>query len=219
VGDECLRLVQSQHRLQPVSAGGQEDSLLEIAEELGWEAPDKVFVSMGDGCIMGGVWKGFHDLLHMQRIRSMPQMMGIQAQGSDVLCTALDTLREPRAIVADTVADSISVGTPRAAAQALRAIRNSQGAGIRVSDQEILDAMRILARDTGIFAEPAGSAAIAGLIKAAHEGRIEPDERVVAIVTGNGLKDVAGAMRAVDAQPTVIARTRRPCRRLSTGGK
>ncbi|MHB2016737.1 MAG: threonine synthase [Candidatus Xenobia bacterium] len=187
----------------PYLLEGKKTVALEIAEDLEWQAPDRVFVSAGDGCILAGVWKGFYDLMQVGRLDRMPRLMAVQAEGADALLTLLETGKLPDR-PPQTVADSISVGIPRAGAQAVRALRESKGEGVRVSDREILEAMRLLARDTGVFAEPAGSAAVAGLMRAVREGRVSADERVVVIVTGNGLKDVAGAMQAVDNQPVVV---------------
>jgi len=101
-------------------------------------------------------------------------------------------------IVAQTVADSISAGLPRDRLKAMAAVKETSGAYLTVSDDEILTAIPALARGCGVFAEPAGAAAYSGLVKAINEGLISPDERIVVINTGNGLKDVAGAMKAVD---------------------
>jgi threonine synthase len=102
------------------------------------------------------------------------------------------------------------VGIPRDRIKALRAVRQTDGEFVTVSDEEILAAMRTLARGAGVFAEPAGATAYAGLVKLAHQGRIGPDERVVVLVTGNGLKDVDSAMKATTTallplEPTVDA--------------
>ena len=104
----------------------------------------------------------------------------------------------------NTLADSIAVGVPRNPVKALRAIEESHGVTVNVSDEEILDAMRILGREAGVFAEPAGAAGTAGLVKALDTGLIEKDASVVSIVTGNGLKDVSNAIRAA-GEPLSIA--------------
>ena len=96
----------------------------------------------------------------------------------------------------NTLADSIAVGVPRNADKALRAIRESQGLCVEVTDAEILAAMRLLGRSCGVFGEPAGVAGTAGLVKAMATGKIPADATVVSVVTGNGLKDVANGIRA-----------------------
>ena len=181
----------------PYLSEGKKTASLEICEQLGWEAPDRIFVSVGDGCIIGGLWKGLRDLFALGFIDRMPKLMGIQAEGSAVLAKAWKSgTEEIEPIVPTTLADSISVGIPRDRIKALRAVRETGGEYIAVSDDEILDAMRILARGAAVFGEPAGVTGFAGLRKALREGRVRPDEKIVVLVTGNGLKDVASAMKA-----------------------
>lgn len=181
----------------PYLSEGKKTAALEVCEQLGWQAPDKIFVSVGDGCIIGGLWKGLKDLQALGFIDRMPQLMGVQAEGSAVLAEAWGRdSEEIKPIVPDTLADSISVGIPRDRIKALRAVRETEGEYITVSDEEILDAMLVLARSAAVFAEPAGATGYAGLAKMAREGRIDPSERVVVLVTGNGLKDVKSAIQA-----------------------
>jgi threonine synthase len=185
----------------PYMSEGKKTVSYEICEQLRWQAPDRIFVSVGDGCIIGGVHKGLKDLLAMGWIDQMPKLMGVQAEGSAYLYQAWqkgeDVLTKPP-IVARTLADSISAGLPRDRLKAMAAVKETSGAYLVVSDDEILTAIPALARGCGVFAEPAGAAAYAGLVKAIDEGLVSPDERIVVINTGNGLKDVASAMKAVD---------------------
>ncbi|MCB0154341.1 MAG: pyridoxal-phosphate dependent enzyme, partial [Anaerolineae bacterium] len=152
-------------------------------------------------CIIGGIHKGLKDLLALGWIERMPKLMGVQAEGSNFLYEAWrnneDVLTKP-AIKASTVADSISAGLPRDRLKAMAAVKETGGAYLSVSDAEILAAIPALARGSGVFAEPAGAAAYAGLVKAVNEGLVSAEERVVVLNTGNGLKDVAGAMKAVE---------------------
>lgn len=159
-------------------------------------APDAVFVSVGDGCIIGGVWKGFHDLLQLGWTDRMPRIYGVQSTQSDAIARAWRAERDyPEAVDATTRADSISVNLPRDPIKALRAVRASNGAFVTVDDAEILAAILPFARLGGVFAEPAGSAALAGLAQAVRDGLVDPAERVVVLNTGNGLKDIAAAMQ------------------------
>lgn len=183
----------------PYLSEGKKTAALEICEQLDWQAPDTVFVSVGDGCIIGGLWKGFHDLLELGFIDRMPRLVGVQAQGCQPVRRAWESGRAVEPVKAETMADSIAVGQPRDALKALRAVRRSGGFMLAVSDEEILQAMRRLASKTGIFGEPAGVAGLAGLIQALSRGDIRSDERVVAVMTGHGLKDIEGALRAVRA--------------------
>jgi threonine synthase len=131
--------------------------------------------------------------------------MGVQAAGSNYMYTAWknkeDVITKPP-INAQTVADSISVGLPRDRIKALAAVNETGGAFICVEDGDILDAIPELARSTGVFAEPSGAAAYAGLVRAVEQQLISGDESIVIVNTGSGLKDVAGAMRAVDQVAT-----------------
>lgn len=185
----------------PYMTEGKKTVSFEICEQLGWQAPDRIFVSVGDGCIIGGVHKGLKDLLALGWIDHMPKIMGVQAEGSSYLYQAWkngeDVLTKP-AIKAQTAADSISAGLPRDRLKAMAAVTETGGAYLSVTDDEILAAIPALARGTGVFAEPAGAAAYAGLLKAIEQGQVHPNERIVVINTGNGLKDVAGAMKGVE---------------------
>ncbi len=185
----------------PYMTEGKKTVSFEICEQLGWQAPDRIFVSVGDGCIIGGVHKGLKDLLALGWISHMPKLMGVQAQGSAYMYQAWqnneDVLTKPP-IKAQTIADSISAGLPRDRLKALNAVKETGGAFIAVSDEEILAAIPALARGCGVFAEPAGAAAFAGLLKAIEQGQVSPHERIVVINTGNGLKDVASAIKATE---------------------
>jgi threonine synthase len=183
----------------PYMSEGKKTVSFEIAEQLRWRAPDVVAVSVGDGCIIGGVYKGFFDLLRLGWIDQMPRLIGVQSAGSNYLAQAWengeDVLTKPP-IEADTLADSISAELPRDRLKAMRAVVESNGAFVTVPDEEILAAMPEMARNSGVFGEPAGAAAWAGLRAAAAAGLVGADDRVVVLNTGNGLKDVASAMRA-----------------------
>lgn len=187
--------------INPYLSEGKKTGALEIAEQLGWKAPDKVFVSVGDGCVIGALWKGFHDLLRIGLLDRMPQIVGVQAEGCQPIKRALETGGPVEPVTPHTLADSIAVGRPRDALKAIRAIQDSSGFALAVSDDEILAAMGFLGRRTGVFGEPAGVAGFAGLRKALAEGLVRSGERVVVLVTGNGLKDVESALKAVGEPP------------------
>ncbi len=193
----------------PYMTEGKKTAALEICEQLGWEAPDRIFVPVGDGCIIGGIHKGLKDLMALGWIDHMPKIMGVQAAGSDPLVRAWEEgLQgwEMKPVEAHSVADSIVAGLPRDRNKALAAVRETGGAYLRVSDEEILAAIPKVARNTGVFVEPAAAAAYAGLEKAVAEGMVDPDERVVVLLTGSGLKDIASAMKTVP-EPPVVAPT------------
>ena len=182
--------------INPVMTEGKKTVALEIAEQLGWNVTDWVACSVGDGCTIGGVYNGFYDLYRLGLIERIPKILGVQSTGC---CPFVDAARENRPLrptAENTLADSIAVGVPRNPVKALRAVRESGGAWIAVSDERILDAMRVLGRTEGVFGEPAGVTATAGVIQAVADGLIRPDETVTAISTGSGLKDVKNALRA-----------------------
>ena len=185
----------------PYMTEGKKTAAYEICEQMQWQAPDCIFVSVGDGCIIGGLHKGLKDLHALGWIDKMPKLMGVQAAGSNYLYSAWknkEDILTKSPIEAHTVADSISAGLPRDRIKALAAVDETAGAFICVEDSEILAAIPALARSTGVFAEPAGAASYAGLVKAVDQKLVSGKETIVLLNTGNGLKDVAGAMQAVE---------------------
>jgi threonine synthase len=185
----------------PYMSEGKKTASFEICELLGWQAPDVIFVSVGDGCIIGGLHKGLKDLLALGWIDRMPRIVGVQAEGSSYLYQAWaegEDVLTKAPIEAQTVADSISAGLPRDRLKAMAAVTETGGAFVAVTDAEILAAIPALARGSGVFGEPAGAAAYAGLVKAVELGLVSGSDRVVVLNTGNGLKDVASAMTSVE---------------------
>ena len=182
--------------INPHLVEGKKTVALEIAEQLNWDVPDWVAVSVGDGCTIGGVYKGFYDLLQVGFIERIPRILGVQAEGCAPFYRSwVDS--EPMIPTAETpLADSIAVGIPRNPVKAFNAVQFSNGAWMTVSDGEILAAMRKLGAAEGIFGEPAGVTGLAGLEKALANGVIKEQERVAAIATGNGLKDIHNALKA-----------------------
>ncbi|MGB4872472.1 MAG: threonine synthase [Candidatus Promineifilaceae bacterium] len=185
----------------PYMTEGKKTAVYEICEQLNWDAPDAIFVSVGDGCIIGGLHKGLKDLLALGWIDHMPRIYGVQAEGSAFMYEAWtdgEDILTKAPVSGVTVADSISAGLPRDRIKALAAVTETNGAYIRVSDDDILASIPALARATGVFAEPAGAAAHTGLLKAVELGLVSASDRIVVLNTGNGLKDVAGAMKSVE---------------------
>lgn len=178
----------------PYTREGKKTCSYEIAEQLGWQAPDAVCVPVGDGNIISGIWKGFKDLLALGFIECCPRLYAVQAEGSAAIARAILGDGIIRPITASTVADSISVDLPRDGAMAVRAVRESGGSAAVVPDEEILNAILEIARNRGVFGEPSGAIAYAGFKRLAAEGALHPKERVVALVTGNGLKDIDSAI-------------------------
>ncbi|MCX5786891.1 MAG: threonine synthase [Elusimicrobia bacterium] len=197
----------------PFTREGKKTCSFELVEQLGWQVPDKVFVSVGDGNIISGLWKGFKDFHALGLIDRLPQMIGVQAEKSDAIKRAFESDGVIRPVSGDTIADSISVSLPRDGDAAVKALQESKGFAVSVTDEEILAAMRDTARRESVFGEPAGVTSVAGLRKAAAQGKVKRDEKVVALITGNGLKDVASAMKAV-GKPHLIAPEKEELKRL-----
>jgi threonine synthase len=186
----------------PYLVEGKKTAGLEIAEQflrgrlLDGDLPDWVAVSVGDGCTIGGTTKGLHEFKRLGLARAMPRMLGVQAEGASPIVRAFESKADVVPSGADTVADSIAVGTPRNWRRALAWVRASRGAMVAVSDEAILDAMRATARLGAVFAEPAGAAPVAGLRAAVSAGIVPADAAALAVITGNGLKDIRAAMSA-----------------------
>jgi threonine synthase len=186
--------------MNPYTSEGKKTAALEIVEQLGWQAPDVLIVSVGDGSIIGAQYKGFYDLMMIGVIDKIPRIIGVQAKGSSSLVNAWHAGQNPAAMTAgpaETIADSISAGLPRDRVKAMRAVKESGGQFVSVTDEAILQSIPELAQQTGVFAEPAAAATLAGLRQAQLQGAVSPKERVVLLITGSGLKDIRSAMRSV----------------------
>ena len=182
--------------INPYLSEGKKTVALEIMEQLDWQVPDYIAISVGDGCTIAGLWKGLKDLHAIGFIDRLPRLISAQAEGCCPLNRAIETGEPWHPMEENTLADSIAVGVPRNADKALMAIRESNGVTVNVSDEEIMAAQKLLGRTCGVFGEPAGVTGAAGLKKLCEQGRIEPDATVVSVVTGNGLKDVANAIKS-----------------------
>jgi threonine synthase len=162
-----------------------------------------IFVSVGDGNIISGLHKGFKDLEAMGWLPAMPRIYGVQAEGSAAIANAFHEGSEQISpVTARTLADSISVDLPRDGVRAVRAARETGGSYITVSDTEIIEAIGKLGV-IGVFAEPAGATAYAGLVKAVQEGKISSNDPILVLNTGSGLKDIGAAMKAVIEAPII----------------
>ena len=188
----------------PYTREGKKTVSFEICEQRHWVVPDLVVVPVGDGNIISGVWKGFREFERLGFIDRCPRLLAAQAEGSAAVVEAARGDGIIRPVSGDTVADSISVSLPRDGEAAVQAIRESGGFGVTVSDDAILAAIGEVARGAGIFGEPAASAAWAGLREAVRQGLVDPGWSVVVLITGNGLKDIASAMKAV-SEPSIIS--------------
>jgi threonine synthase len=192
----------------PFTIEGKKTAALEIAFAMAPECPDVVVVTAGDGVITAGLAKGFADLESSGLIVRRPRIVVVQPEGTAAIATALRDGSEgiTPVIGATSVADSLTVETPRNALLCLGWVRSSGGAGVIVGDDAILTSIPRLASLTGVFAEPAAAAALTGLEVALEERLIDRDERVVLMITGSGLKDPAAAARTLDT-PEPVAPT------------
>lgn len=181
--------------INPYLSEGKKTVSLEIAEQLGWRMPDYLAISVGDGCTIAGVWKGLKDLYAIGFIDRLPRLISAQAEGCHPINRAIADNADWAPMEEDTLADSIAVGVPRNADKALSAIRESDGIVVNVTDEEIMAAQKLLGTTCGIFGEPAGVTGTAGLKKLCEQGVIGENDTVASVVTGNGLKDVANAIK------------------------
>jgi len=166
-------------------------------------SPLTIFVPVGDGNIISGIHKGFKDLFKLGWISNLPRIIGVQAEGSAAIANAFQAGTETIAPVsAVTIADSISVDLPRDGVRAVRAAKETGGTYVTVSDDEIIQSIAELGR-MGVFAEPAGAAAYAGLVRAAASGVVGSEDPVLVLNTGSGLKDVRAALKAVVEAPII----------------
>jgi threonine synthase len=210
----------------PILVEGKKTAILETMLMLGQgfqsgpaSYPDAIFVPVGDGCIVSSVAKGLSELHELGLIPTLPRVIGVQAQGAAPLATAWAACPDPaqldgqgilRAIqpmVPSTVADSISVGIPRNRVKAWRGVAATGGQFLGVTDDEIKEAILLLARSAGVFAEPSGAAGLAGVRKALAQGVLDHKERVLVLVTGHGLKDPQAALGGIDLPEPITPRS------------
>jgi len=183
-----------------------QDAHRELHKQIGEDTDHKpltIFVSVGDGNIISGIHKGFKDLVKLGWMARMPHIIGVQAEGSASISNAFHGNTETiTPVSARTIADSISVDLPRDGVRAVRAVKETGGTYVNVSDEEILKAIAELGQ-AGIFAEPAGATAYAGLVKEAISGGVGGEDPILVLNTGSGLKDIRAAMQAVHEAPVI----------------
>ncbi len=205
--DRALRTVKEmaeKHRdlylvnsVNPYRIEGQKTVAFEIWEQLGRRIPDYVFVPVGNAGNISAIWKGFRELQETELTEQAPKMIGVQASGAAPIANAIASSVEGIKPWShpNTVASAIRIGAPASWKKALKAVRESHGTVVKVSDREIVRAQRLLARREGIFAEPASAASLAGLYRARRSDLVTNDASVVCVVTGHGLKDQRSAAR------------------------
>jgi threonine synthase len=183
--------------INPFRIEGQKSLGYEICDQLNQDAPDRIVVPVGNAGNISAIWKGFTEFHELGVVKSLPKMTGIQAAGSAPIAQAIKNGMDTIVPVAapETVATAIRIGAPVSWKKAMNAIRESHGTAETVTDAEILDAQKTLARVEGLFVEPASASSIAGLKKLRENGEIDKDERVVCVTTGHGLKDPDTAVK------------------------
>src|SRR5271170_5169151 len=187
-------------------AEGSKTLAFEIAEQLGWQAPDHVVVPIGSGSQLTKVAKGFRELGQVGLLDEVLEVRvsGAQAQGCAAVATAFAEGTDAiRPVKPHTIAKSLAIGNPADGWYALDTIRSSGGSCASVTDDEVIDGIRLLARTEGIFAETAGGVTIASLVRLVNQGVVRSDERVVVMVTGHGLKTVEALSGSVGPTATI----------------
>jgi threonine synthase len=181
----------------PLTIEGKKTAGLEIYGQNSFTAPDAILVPVGDGVILGGVYKAFYDLKAAGLIGKLPRLVCVQATRSSAIHHYIRTGKYRNADRPTTIADSVSVSVPSNAHMARRAVLESGGFSVTVTDEEILAGQQVLARKAGVFAEPAAAATVAALKKLQGADLLGRKEQVVLLITGHGLKDVEAAMKNI----------------------
>ena len=181
----------------PFTIEGKKIVAFEIFQQMKRELPDRVFVPVGDGCIISGVYKGFEDLLKLGLIDKIPTIVALQSEKSDNIIRNLESdtfISKP----SNTIADSIAVDIPRNFWMTRKYIKQYEGEWISVTDEEIISASKILSENTGIFAEPAAAASFAGMLKYHSQEKIDENSKNVVLLTGSGLKDLNAVQKIIE---------------------
>ncbi|HUW93254.1 MAG TPA: threonine synthase [Bacteroidales bacterium] len=195
----------------PLTIEGKKTVSFELFDQLQFKVPDRIFVPVGDGVIISGIYKGFEDLMQLNLIDRMPVIIAVQSEKSDNLVRNIG-MKEFSVIPSSTIADSISVDIPRNFFMTRGYMQQYGGEAITVSDEEITRASSVLSASTGLFAEPAAAAAFAGLLSYLRDNRITENSDNVVMLTGSGLKDlksVASIIRMPESIPPSIEELKR----------
>ena len=197
--------------VRPYYAEGSKTLGYEVAEQLGWRAPDYAVVPLASGSMFTKIWKGLNELHRIGILDEVKtHMVATQAEGCSPIVTAFDEhSMNVRPVRPNTIAKSLAIGNPADGYYSLKAIQESEGTAVAVSDPEVVEGMKLLAETEGIFAETAGGVTIAGLKRVVEQGGMDPKGLTVAFITGNGLKTVEAVVGRVEPplhiEPTVDA--------------
>ncbi|WP_462279759.1 threonine synthase [Salinivirga cyanobacteriivorans] len=187
----------------PLTIEGKKTVAFELYEQMGYQAPDRIFVPVGDGVIISGVYKGFEDLLKLGLIEKMPTIVAVQSTGSDNIARNLSN-SEFVVKQSNTIADSISVDIPRNYHMAKNFITSYNGEAIAIEDNEILEASYKLSKNTGVFAEPAAAAAFGGLLHYKKHSKLDKGSKNVVLLTGSGLKDLKAVQKMIQIPAPIM---------------
>ncbi|OQY02872.1 MAG: threonine synthase [Bacteroidetes bacterium 4572_117] len=188
----------------PLTIEGKKTVSFELFEQLNFRIPDRIFVPVGDGVIISGVYKGFEDLLKLNIINKMPIIVAVQSKGSNNIINNIEN-ENFQVKASNTIADSISVDIPRNFYMAKQFIQNYSGEYLGVADYEILEASHILSKNTGLFAEPAAATAFAGLLYYQKNNKLADNSSNVILLTGSGLKDLQAVKNMLEMPDPIDA--------------
>ncbi len=175
--------------LRPYYAEGSKTLAYEVVEQLNWEAPDFAFIPVASGSLLTMIWKGLNEFKKLDFVKDLrTRLVACQPRGCNPVVQAFRTDGRIRPVKPNTIEKSLAIGNPADGIYAIRALKESKGLAYDVTDDEIIEGIRLLAKTEGIFTETAGGVVIASLKKAVEEGAIDPGDVVVAYITGNGLK-------------------------------
>ncbi len=184
---------------------GQKSQAYEIAEQLGWKAPDYLVCPVGVGTNLSAIWKGFTELKHLGLIENLPKLIAVQPENCDVVCRAFHS-KSKKLISIDkpnTVCSAVAVSMPFDGPKVLKALIESKGTSVSVSDEDVLSVEQSVAKEEAIFVEPSGALPMAAVAKLSAKGFFKPNDIVVCVATGNGLKDPKSAVKIIPDPPTI----------------
>ncbi len=184
---------------------GQKSQAYEIAEQLGWKAPDYVVCPVGVGTNISGIWKGFVELKKLDLISNLPKIIAVQPQDCDVVVRAFKSKNKKLVAIEkpNTVCSAVAVSLPFDGPKVLKALSESHGTAVSVSDEEVLETQQLVARQEAVFVEPSGALPMAAVAKLSAQKFFKKDDVIVCIATGNGLKDPKSAVKIIPDPPTI----------------
>ncbi|MBT7737061.1 threonine synthase, partial [Candidatus Peregrinibacteria bacterium] len=184
---------------------GQKSQAYEIAEQLGWKAPDYLVCPVGCGTNLSAIWKGFKELKKLDLIDKLPKLVAVQPHGCNVVTQAQNSKSKKLIVLEkpDTICSAVAAGNPLDGKKVLQGLKESKGKAVEVSDGETLEVEQMMAKEEAIFVEPSGALSMAAVQKLQEKKFFKPTDVVVCVATGNGLKDPKSATKIVPDPPTI----------------